>query len=177
MTALSAIKKDDGNNINGAPWVALTNANSTVNTIAGWVTAGSSKNPMSFIGTQHKTQTASSEVSDLWFATQKAGTLTLGLKLTDQGQLAIQQSGAGLSIKEGSNCKQGTATLSGGTVTVSTTAVTASSRIWLTVQSLGTVAVPKAVGVTTVTASTSFVITSADATDTSVIAWQITEPS
>lgn len=70
----------------------------------------------------------------------------------------------------------GTAVLVGGTVTVSTAAVTANSRILLTVQALGTVTVPKAVGATARTAATSFTITSADATDTSTIAWALIEP-
>lgn len=70
----------------------------------------------------------------------------------------------------------GVATLAAGTVTVSTTKVTANSRIMLTVQSLGTVTSPKAIAVTSRTAGTSFVITSADATDTSTIAWMIIEP-
>ena len=70
----------------------------------------------------------------------------------------------------------GVATLVDGTVTVSTAKVTTNSRIFLTVQSLGTVTAPVAIAVTARTASTSFTITSADATDTSVVAWQIIEP-
>lgn len=85
--------------------------------------------------------------------------------------------GSGLKIKEGTNCKMGTATLVAGTVTVNTTQVTANSRIFLTVQSLGTVTTPKAVAVTARTAGTSFTITSADGTDTSVVAWMIVEPA
>jgi hypothetical protein len=54
--------------------------------------------------------------------------------------------------------------------------VTANSRILLTVQSLGTVTAPKAVAVTARTAATSFTITSADNTDTSVVAYEIFEP-
>lgn len=96
---------------------------------------------------------------------------------TNTGDLILSTAGKGLQIKEGSNAKMGTATLSGGTVTVSTTAVTASSRIFLTVQSLGTVTTPKAIAVTARTAGTSFVITSADATDTSVVAWMLVEPA
>jgi hypothetical protein len=83
----------------------------------------------------------------------------------------------GLEVKEGSNAKQGTSTLVAGTVTVSNTSVTTSSRIFLCAQSLGTVTVPKALGVTARTAGTSFTITSADATDTSVVAWEIFEPA
>jgi hypothetical protein len=85
-------------------------------------------------------------------------------------------SSVGLTVKEGANAKQGVATLVAGTVTVSNTSVTANSRILLTVQSLGTVTAPKAVAVTARTAATSFTITSADNTDTSVVAYEIFEP-
>jgi hypothetical protein len=90
---------------------------------------------------------------------------------------ALNTVGAGLKIKEGSNATMGVATLVAGTVTISTTKVTASSRIYLSIQSLGTVTVPTTVAVTTVTASTSFVIKSANIVDTSVISWIIIEPS
>jgi hypothetical protein len=85
-------------------------------------------------------------------------------------------SSVGLTIKEGANAKQGIATLVAGTVTVSNTSVTANSRIQLTVQSLGTVTSPKAVAITARTAGTSFTITSADNTDTSIVAYEIFEP-
>jgi len=78
-------------------------------------------------------------------------------------------------IEEGSNAQMGTAQLTAGTVTVANTGVTANSRIFLTVQSLGTVASPKAVAVTAKTAGISFVITSSDVTDTSTVAWWIVE--
>jgi hypothetical protein len=92
------------------------------------------------------------------------------------GDVKLNTAGNGLYIKEGSNATLGVATLATGTATVSTTKVTANSRIFLTVQSLGTVTAPKAIAVTARTATTSFVITSEDATDTSVVAWQIIEP-
>ncbi len=97
--------------------------------------------------------------------------------LATDDDFAINIAGKGLRVKEGSNAKMGTATLVAGAATVATTAVTASSRIFLTAQSLGTVTAPKALAVTARTAATSFVITSADATDTSVIAWHIIEPA
>jgi hypothetical protein len=97
--------------------------------------------------------------------------------LATDDDFAIVVAGKGLKVKEGSNAKMGTATLVAGTATVATTAVTANSRIFLTAQSLGTVAVPQALAVTARTAATSFVITSADATDTSVIAWHMIEPA
>lgn len=67
--------------------------------------------------------------------------------------------------------------LNAGTVTVSNTLVTSSSRIFLTPQSLGTVSVPSACGISARSAGTSFTILCSQATDTSVIAWQIVEPA
>lgn len=93
------------------------------------------------------------------------------------GNMTIEVAGKGLKIKEGSNATSGVATLSGGAVVVSTTAVTASSRIQLTPQTLGTILRPAAVGVTARTAATSFTITSGDVTDTSTVAWVIVEPA
>lgn len=78
-----------------------------------------------------------------------------------------------LAIPTGTNASAGTATLTAGTVTVNTTAITASSIVFLTVQSLGTVTVASALSVGTITAATSFVINSAVLTDTSVIGWMI----
>ena len=67
----------------------------------------------------------------------------------------------------------GTATLAAGTATITTSNVTAASKIFLTVASLGTVTAPQAVYISAITANTSFVITSADATDTSTVNWFI----
>jgi hypothetical protein len=89
----------------------------------------------------------------------------------------IGTAGGGLAVKEGSNARSGVATLVAGTVTVANTSVTASTRIQLTAQSLGTVTAPKALAVTARSVGTSFTITSADATDTSVVHWFMVEPS
>lgn len=97
---------------------------------------------------------------------------TFGLTGCD---LDVVTAGRGLKVAEGSNAKQGTATLVAGTVTVANTSVTGTSRILLTAQSLGTVTAPKALAVTARTAGTSFTITSADNTDTSVVAYEIFE--
>lgn len=91
------------------------------------------------------------------------------------GNITVSSAGKGLVIKGGANSRIGTATLSGGTVTVSNTTITANTRIFVTVQSLGTVTTMKAVGVTARVNGTSFTITSADNTDTSVVAWQLIE--
>lgn len=67
----------------------------------------------------------------------------------------------------------------GGDVDIRTlgNSVSANTRILLSVQSLGTVTAPKAIAVTARTAGASFTITSADATDTSVVAWELIEPA
>ncbi|MCA1839937.1 MAG: hypothetical protein LC723_06360 [Actinobacteria bacterium] len=91
--------------------------------------------------------------------------------------LSLGTAGGGIKIKEGANACMGVATLALGSATINTTKVTANSRIFLTVQSLGTVSSPKAVCVFARTAGTSFQIASSDATDTSVIAWEIKEPA
>jgi hypothetical protein len=67
----------------------------------------------------------------------------------------------------------GTVALVAGTATVATTAVTASSMIFLTCQALGTVVVPSALCVSSKTAGTNFIITASQGTDTSTIAWFI----
>lgn len=91
------------------------------------------------------------------------------------GNLAVDSAGNGLQVKEGSNAKQGTATLVAGTVTVSNTSVTTNSRIFLSIQAAG-----GAVGVPYVaarTAGTSFTITSTSNSDTSVVGYEIFEPA
>lgn len=90
------------------------------------------------------------------------------------GGLTFHAAGAGLAVKEGTNCKQGVATLSGGTVTVANTRVTANSRIFLTPQDNNTTG---AVRVSARVAGTSFTITSNNAGDTGVVAYEIFEPS
>jgi hypothetical protein len=82
-----------------------------------------------------------------------------------------------VKIKEGTNATMGLATLVAGTVTVSTTKVTANSRIFLEVQSLGGVSVANAIAITARSAGISFTITSASVIDTSSVAWIIIEPS
>jgi hypothetical protein len=97
------------------------------------------------------------------------------LRINSVGQVAAQTVGRGLSVKEGSNCKQGTATLVAGTVVVNNTSVTASSRIFLTSQADG--GTPGFLRVSARTAATSFTITSSNAADTSTVAYEIFEPS
>jgi hypothetical protein len=99
----------------------------------------------------------------------------LGYNLgADFGSVDVSVAGGGVKVAEGSNAKQGTAALVSGTVTVANTSVTASSRIFLTVNSpSGTVGVPY---VSARTPETSFTISSSSAADDSVVAYEIFEP-
>ena len=108
------------------------------------------------------------------FLPVSGGTLTG--PVTVAGNVDVSAAGSGLRVAEGSNAKQGVATLAAGTVTVADTSVTANSRIQLTGQSLGTVAVFSAYGVSARVAGTSFTILASQGTDTSVIAYEIFEP-
>lgn len=93
------------------------------------------------------------------------------------GNLIVGTVGSGLQIKEGSNAKMGTVTMNGITeVIVSTTAVTATSRIFLTVNggTLTNVGVPY---VSSRVAATSFGVKSLTALDSSTVAWIIVEPA
>ena len=95
---------------------------------------------------------------------------------TDQRALAYaEQINGGLKVFESANSKQGIATLVAGTVTVANTSVTANSRILLTGQvDGGTVGFQR---VSARTAGTSFTITSSNALDTSIVAFEIFEPA
>lgn len=110
-------------------------------------------------------------------------TATLGDITATNGNLVLGTAGNKLSIATGADASTGTATLSGGTVTVNTTAVTASSLIHIWRQSIGATGAA-ALGeltVGTITAGASFVInavqaadaTALQATDVSEIGWMI----
>lgn len=92
----------------------------------------------------------------------------------DDADLRISTAGRGLNIKEGSNARMGSVALTAGAATVSTTEVSANSRIFLTSQADGgTVGFLR---VSARTAATSFTITSSSGSDTSTVAWLIVEP-
>ena len=95
--------------------------------------------------------------------------------VTATDNISITTAGKGLKIKEGSNAKMGQSTLVAGTVTVLTTAVTANSRIYLTVAIPGGTQGFLSIG--TITAATSFVINSTDVLETSTVNWMIVEPA
>lgn len=95
---------------------------------------------------------------------------------TNAGNVIVGVVGKGIKVKEGTNATMGTGTLNGATeVTIATTKVTASSRIFLTIQTphgtpAGTIYVSSRV------AATSFGV-KGTASDTSDFAWMIVEPS
>lgn len=122
-------------------------------------------------------QLALADLSDAATVALLAAPVFTGDVNVSTGNALVSTAGKGVRVKEGSNAKQGVATLVLGTVVVANTSVTANSRIFLTVQSLGTVTVPSALAVSARTASTSFTILASDLTDTSVVAYEIFEPA
>ncbi|CUU57848.1 Peptidoglycan/xylan/chitin deacetylase, PgdA/CDA1 family [Parafrankia irregularis] len=106
-----------------------------------------------------------------------SGNLAANVTFQTDGDLIVGNAGNGLLVKEGTNARLGAAALSSGSVTVSTSAVTANSRIFLTPQNLSGVGTPQPIGVSARTAGTSFTITSASSSDASTIAWMIVEPA
>lgn len=115
-----------------------------------------------------------------WGTGALAADVTLGRGAANRldlltADLRIGTAGRGLRVAEGSNAKMGTAVLVGGTLVVSTTAVTANSRIFLTCQTPG--GTPGFLRVSARTAGTSFTILSSSGTDTSTVAWMIVEPA
>jgi hypothetical protein len=82
----------------------------------------------------------------------------------------------GLANGQATNGRSGTATLTGGTVVISNTSITAATLVKTWVQTLGTVTAPKVLYPSARSAGTSITITSADATDTSTFYYEFVEP-
>jgi hypothetical protein len=104
---------------------------------------------------------------------KRLGAAQLG---TPDSDFIVALAGKGLRIAEGTNAKMGTAVLNGTTaVKIDTTAVTANSRIFLTIQAPG--GTPGGIAyVTTRTPGASFSIAGA-AGDKSTVAWILIEPA
>lgn len=112
--------------------------------------------------------------------TISASSITATQNITAAGSTSVIQvnaAGGAFKVKEGTNATMGVATLIAGAATVTTSKVTATSRIFLSIQVLGTVATAKSIAVTARNAGTDFTITSEDGTDTSDVAWWIVEPA
>jgi len=105
-------------------------------------------------------------------ATTGGVTATAGALTATNGNLVLGTAGNKLSIATGANASVGVSgAMTAGTITISTTAVTASSKIFLTIASVG--GTPGVLSVGTITAGTSFVINSSSGTDTSTVNWLI----
>lgn len=89
------------------------------------------------------------------------------------GDVMLSTVGKGITLKEGSNARMGSATLSSGAVTVNNTSVTANTRIFLTSEGSST----GVVRVSSRVASTSFTITSTDGSSSDAVHWLLFEPS
>ena len=148
--------------LNNLGAVAATGGSANASGPAGGVLSGTYPNPVFTAGTV---------ASGLIFS----GTVTAAQFTATGGPVDISAAGFGFKVAEGANAKQGTATLNGTTsVVIANTSVTASSRIFLGIQSLtGTAGAPY---VATRSAGTSFTIRSTNNSDTSLVAFEIVEP-
>lgn len=106
------------------------------------------------------------------FVLQELSATCLGL--TGGADFAVDTVGNGLQVKEGASAKQGSFTLTAGTHTVANTTVTANSRIFLTAQDNNSTG---ALRVSGRTAGTSFTVTSSNAADSGLVAYEIFEPA
>ena len=112
---------------------------------------------------------------------QKVSASTVGLEiynkdlLMDTGDVILGTIGDGIQIKEGSNARMGVSTLVAGTVTVSNTSVTASSRIFASANTTSTG--HGALSIENITAGVSFDIVSTNVLDDASVAWLIIEPA
>lgn len=168
-----------------------------------WVTAthASRASEMTFWGVYNAGSLT--KIATINQTSASAMTLGLGVAGTTLGQLALSGNTSGgitiqpsavagsstytirdqgaaanfvLSNSAGANASFGQATLASGTVTVSTTFVTASSKIFLTDATTGALTNVGTPTVGTITAGTSFVINSSNVLDASNINWFILNP-
>jgi len=89
------------------------------------------------------------------------------------GNFTLATTGNKLNIATGVNASIGTATLAAGTVVVPTTAVTASSKIFVTCDTVGGTQGILSVPTASIIAGTSFVINSSNAGDVSTVNWWV----
>ncbi len=105
------------------------------------------------------------------FLAQAANSTVVTIDAT--GNLKLNATGKGFYIKSGSNCKIGTGTLVGGTVTITNTSVSAASVIFITDTTSGSLANVGTLAV--VAGSGSFVVTSTNVLDTSTFNYIVFE--
>jgi hypothetical protein len=90
------------------------------------------------------------------------------------GNLLINTAGNGLVIKEGTDARMGNTTLSGGTVFVSNTLITAATRIFLTRRTIGS-GFPGFIYAPSPSPGSGFTINSTNALDDSDVRWLLVE--
>jgi hypothetical protein len=97
------------------------------------------------------------------------------------GQLSVDTAGKGLSIKEGSNAKMGVTTAfptgNPNRFTVSTTAITANSRIFLTIQDYTGAHNPSVKVYSRDVGAGNFIIEAGDNSFNGTVAWMLVEPA
>lgn len=93
------------------------------------------------------------------------------------GDVKLGVAGNKLYVKEGTNASLGTGTLVGGTATISTTAVTANTRVFISDAGGGVLANIGSLYVSARVAGTSFTVSSSNALDTSNFVWLLVEPA
>lgn len=117
-------------------------------------------------------QTGANTTNNFVGATGFGATTAPTDKVEITGNLALLVAGNKLKIATGANASVGTsAAMTAGSITINTTAVTASSQIFLTHATLGGTQGILSVGI--ITAGTSFVINSSNAADTGTVNWLI----
>jgi hypothetical protein len=192
---ISLIRSAIGNDV----FVNVTNTDNTqatsdagVSIITGGASAGDPYILMGVNGASNFSVGIDNSASDNFVISAAAGLgISNVLSITNLGvvsifnNLVLGNAGNRIQYTSGANAATGTATLVAGTVTVSTTAVTANSKIKLTRASIGATgaAATGNLVIGTVTAGVSFVINSvqaADATalqasDVSTVTWEISE--
>lgn len=114
--------------------------------------------------------------------TTDAITPSTGVVSVTTGDLAVVTVGKGLKVKEGTNAKMGQAVLNGaGTVSVSTTAVTTNSRIFLSYADKGTssTGLSEPLWVSAISNGTSFTIKSGmpGSSNDATVNWLIIDPA
>ncbi len=141
-------------------------------------------------------QSAATSLAGLEFVTLASSTLAPNAEVLDQalieaqlgfspankagdtitGPLVVEDeiTADGLNIVEGTNARLGVVTLFAGSAAISTTAVSASSRIFLSIQDFNT-GTPGALYVTAITPGLGFSISSTSGTDASDVAWLIVD--
>lgn len=161
-TASTIVLRDSSNNFAaGTITAALTGNASTATALQNARTIGG----VSFDGT-----------GNITVATATGGFAVSGGDLTvTSGNVAVQTAGKGLTVKSGSNARVGTGTLSGGSLGVPNTSITANTRIFL--QHLIVAGTQGFLKPTSVSNGNGFTITSSSGTDTSTVSWFLVESS